>query len=280
MNLKEEQKYPIYLHKIKTFEEKRRLYKNSDLRKRYLEVLECEKELIESLNQRKTLEMYLGLFCQLVTSGALSLNNKFQKKANYIELTLEPGISIISGAGCCRNLSAHFNTIMNLIVQNKSFVLAGTNYINKQYYLNANNEDKKSSSNIRNLLLPNHMESFDINTNTLFDPLNFRIQTFDITSQKEEYFIGLVDLGIDAMINNDIKEEECSRRLLELLNYSSSLTTAKRTFYPSDYLLVLKEQCENICQENTGAIENFKTKVKLKQQYIKNEAEKYQKNNY
>lgn len=280
MNLAESQKQKIYLNKINAIQNKRLIYKKSKLRKTYISVVNNEKELIEYLKQPKQQELYFGLFYHLVTSGFLSVNNTFQKNTSCIELTLEPGISIINGSGCCRNLSAHFNTIMNLVNQNQKFVLAGTNYIIQQAKFNHNSSTKEPTANIKNLLLPNHMESFDINTNTLYDPLNFRIQSFDINDQSEEYYIGLIDLAFDTMINMNIEEQQHSDILIKLLQYSRKLTTSKRTFYQTNELLKLQEQCADICNKNINVIKFFQDKVKPKQKYIINETLRYQKNNY
>lgn len=211
----------------------------------YNELVNIWAELIQEIvGEKASIANYFGVYRFLLSNGLLSENQKFYYGYDPEEIIYQEGMSIISGVGNDRNISALFADILKCIYKNKMILLAATNIndSNNFYprselpilFAGRNDYDPRKNidpiSNPKNLFLPNHREVLIRSNNSpdsmfLLDPTGMRVQILKLEKQEEER--RCVDLRfslLDSMLVDDNKRKEFLFYAKNLMKYLEKAT--------------------------------------------------------
>lgn len=92
--------------------------KNKDIIELYDEYTKRITELFDFIMKKNSNLFYTIVFAILVEIGFFSADRKFDcDKDDFKELSIKPGLSIISGAGVCRNVACFYDDVFNKLYE-------------------------------------------------------------------------------------------------------------------------------------------------------------------
>ena len=249
-------------------------YKNSDISKKYNEVLDNEVELLNKLVDNNDINTYYSVYYYLLWNGYLSVDNSFIFNTKSKEIDSNLGLSIANGEGCCRNISIHYNNLMNRLFNDDRFKLVGTKYKKERPTIEV--EEIKKYSKAENFInketnkyLSNHAESLDSKNNIIYDPCRFNIQFINYDNIDEDNYNGLFDLGLESVYGINESFNERINNLDKRLDKSILFAYAKKENMSYKDLMKLLRQGIEICLDNKNILKEHSEKTNETYQYIK-----------
>ena len=249
-------------------------YNNSKISKKYDDILNSEVELLEKLVEDKDIDKCFSVYHYLLWNGYLSCNNSFIYGTNNREIDSNLGLNISAGSGCCRNISIHYNNLMNKLLDDNRFVLVGTRYKKERPTIEVE-EIKRYSKDMSFNIEPKHKyssthaESLDNKQNKIYDPCEFNIQFINYDNIDKDNYNGLYDLGLESVYGINESFNERIGNLDKRLDKSILFAYAKKENISYKELLKLLRQGIDICLDNKELLKEHQEKTNETYQYIK-----------
>lgn len=264
----------LYYKDILITRDDKTFYNNSKISKKYDEILDNEAELLNKLVDNNDINTYYSVYYYLLWNGFLSADNNFVYSNKNKEIDSNLGLNIACGNGCCRNISVHYNNLMNKLLNNDRFKLIGTRYKKERPTIELE-EIRRYSKDMNFNIEPKHKyssthaESYDSKNNIIYDPCRFNIQFINYDNVDEDNYNGLFDLGLESVygINEDFNER--INNLDKRLDKSILFAYAKKENMSYKDLMKLLRQGIEICLDNKNILKEHSEKTNETYQYIK-----------
>ena len=249
-------------------------YNNSEISKQYNKVLDNEKELLNKLVVDKDIDKYFSVFHYLLWNGYLSADNNFVYSTKIKEIDSNLGLNIACGSGCCRNISVHYNNLMNKLLNDNRFTLVGTRYKKERptvevEEINRYSKSEKLDIKPKGNYSSTHAESLDTTNNKIYDPSIFNIQFINYDDVDEKNFIGLFDLGLQSVYGVNESFNERIDNLGKRLDKSILFNYCKKENMSYKDLMKLVRQGIDICLDNKNLLKEHQERTNESYQYIK-----------
>ena len=298
----------IYLNEaISTQKEIDRYKRKCDAYSHYSGQCASEAKLIRTLaNDFQDDRMYMAIFVYLNRNGYLSYNKSFEYGIDEEEIDCNMGLSVITGKGVCRNISAHFKDVLIAIkhqmLDNSKTFFVGTNINEERNMVIPLNElpeefkikyakESKNNEGLSNnrqsetayKFLPNHAEIIvlvDPKKSTklmMYDPTNIRITEIDFSKRTNER--RALDLRSDIWdaSPNHLTLKDREEHIKRFGRIASSIEASSFKQYTKKDMELILEYARRSCNKNIDKIEEFYKKSEKWYAIIKEQKEKYYK---
>lgn len=215
--------------------------------KKYYEYIKMIGEFLKSLELYNSLEYGLAIR-YLIYNGYLSYNNKFEDRfIFYKEIVSKPGINVIDGEGCCRNISDLYKDIMDYLNMycEKYYCYLSYHKIGKRLF-------NKEANHVANIIeYKDNLYIMDLYNNNLLRFINsFEAKAISYVKNLylgyKPYFDYIVEnYSLDDIDNRLHEFEESSKKehISELIWFDNIMSDTM--FYISDNKNLFKEFSED-----------------------------------